>query len=238
MPLQKSKLNFNTSVQYSKSFLVSLTLHGLIGSIFLIVFSVTRNLPSPEPKIAVSLMEYTPSLISKPYIAPVPKIAEPVPHTAKTQPPKSISAPLTPVITPIPVVKTTVITPPTPAVPTPTAPVKAVQPEPIVTKTAPPPPPVNVQKVYEEENLGEIRAILAKNLIYPKNALRLKQQGSVLVTFTLTPEGEISRVAITEGSGYDLLDSAALKLIETTVSQFPKPSKNVTVSVPIGYKLR
>lgn len=224
-------------MQYSKSFLVSLTLHGVIGALFLLVFSMVRHLPTPEAKIAVSLMEYTPSIITKP-ITPTSN-SEPMTRTTLTPlPEKVIDTPITPIpiMTPIPVIKTAV-TPP-PVAPTPSVPVKTVQPEPIPIKAPPPPPPINVQKTYEEENLGEIRAILVKHLTYPKNAQRLKQQGSVLVTFTLTPEKEVIRMSISEGSGYDLLDEAALKLIETTSAQFPKPSKNVTISVPIGYKLR
>jgi protein TonB len=94
------------------------------------------------------------------------------------------------------------------------------------------------QENYEEENLGRIRSILMDRLIYPKNAVRLKQQGEATVTFTLETNREVSQITVTRSSGFELLDDAAKNLILSSASEFPKPSKTVRISVPIAYKLR
>lgn len=107
-----------------------------------------------------------------------------------------------------------------------------------VAKTPPSSQAVNHQKAYEDENLGRIRTLLAQNLTYPKNARRLNLQGEVTVTFSLSPNGEPIALTVTKSSGSELLDEAACRLIQTTAPQFPKPSKTVHISVPIGYRLR
>ena len=115
---------------------------------------------------------------------------------------------------------------------------KAPETLPVAAPKAPPPPPPKVQENYEEENLGRIRSILAERLKYPKNALRLKQQGETTVTFTLGTDRSVSQITITKSSEFELLDEAARALIESSASEFPKPSKSVRISVPIAYKIR
>lgn len=115
----------------------------------------------------------------------------------------------------------------------------AVPPKPSpVAAPEPPPPPVNVQAKYEEENLGRIRAILAQRRTYPKNALRLNQQGDVTVGFELTPSGEVENLRILHSSEFELLDNAARTLIQGCAPEFPKPSKTVRITVPISYSIR
>lgn len=106
------------------------------------------------------------------------------------------------------------------------------------TVVIPKAPPPKVEENYEEENLGRIRTILAERLKYPKNALRLKQQGETTVTFTLGSNREVSQITISQSSGFELLDDAAKDLIESSATEFPKPKKSVRISVPIAYRLR
>jgi len=108
----------------------------------------------------------------------------------------------------------------------------------VQTAAKAPPPPPKTEENYEEENLGRIRAILAERLKYPKNALRLRQQGETTVTFTLDTNRDVSQITITESSGFELLDDAAKNLIESSAGLFPKPAKSVRISVPIAYKIR
>ena len=186
------------------------------------------------------------------------KLLIPPSETDITVPPLQPQQPITktvvkPLHTPKPE-QPSVITPPKPTVlPQKTPVVAAIQPSapvsvpipvakpaeaiPVAAPKAPPPPP-KVQENYEEDNLVRIRSILAARLKYPKNALRLKQQGEAIVTFTLAPSREVSQITITQSSGFDLLDDAARDLIESSASEFPKPSKSVRISVPIAYKLR
>ena len=184
-------------------------------------------IPSPEPDIS------TPSIPVQPP-QPIQKKREPIP-TPKPLEPRVITPPVARVITQSnPVIPR--VQPVAPA----TVPmvVKAPEAIPVAAPKAPPPPPPKVQENYEEENLGRIRSILAERLKYPKNAVRLKQQGEALVTFTLGTDRSVSLVTITKSSEFELLDDAARNLIESSASEFPKPSKSVRISVPIAYKLR
>ena len=67
-------------------------------------------------------------------------------------------------------------------------------------------------------------------------AKKLGIQGIALVTFTLTTSGKVINIQ-TSGAKSILLKSAKKTIIEAS-SSFPRPSQNITISVPISYKLR
>ncbi len=226
----------------SLSFLTSVAIHALIVIIAWWGFDTVRISDKPDNKIRISFLLQPPSEQPSPAEeAPVPP---PPPPKQEIQPPaKAEPRKQQPPIVPAPVtVKPETIRPepPKPAAPSVSAP--AVPP--VTTEKAEPkpvqpsPPPVNVQAKYEEDNLGRIRTILAERLTYPKNALRLHQQGEIVASFSLTPEGEILHLSVAKSSEFELLDTAALRLIETSASSFPKPSKTVRITVPIVYKIR
>lgn len=227
----------------SKPLFYSLALHASLIALFFGTVSTLRHISEPKKqKIAVSLLAYVPQ-------------SAPIVTEAKTPaPPKNV--PLTPPETK-PVIKTappktqpaiprteTAPLPPPPRIQPDTAanvpaaapvPAKAAPAEPPTPKT--PPPSIDHQRAYEEENLARIRSLLLQNKIYPKNAKRLKQQGVATVTFSVSPDGEVSTL-ITKSSGFEMLDDAARLLIKTTAPQFPKPEKTVQITIPIEYKLR
>lgn len=197
---------------------------------------VRTALPIPPEKITLKILLHSPAVIvpEAPLSEPSPKTAEPIP-IPKPETPRIITPPKPRVIAQS---NPTVPTPQNiPTVTPPAALPKASEAAPVTVPKAPPPPP-KAQENYEEENLGRIRAILAERLKYPKNALRLKQQGETSVTFTLGTNREVSQITITQSSGFELLDEAARSLIENSASEFPKPSKSVRITVPIAYKLR
>lgn len=184
-------------------------------------------IPTSEPEVSAPP---TPIQPQKPVMKAV--VPAPVPETQKPRvitPPKPSVIPQNAPVAPM-------FQPPVP-VATPTSVVKTAEVIPAAVPKAPPPPPKS-QENYEEENLGRIRSILADRLKYPKNALRLKQQGESTVTFTLGTDRTVSQITISQSSGFELLDEAARSLIESSASEFPKPSKSVRISVPIAYKLR
>jgi protein TonB len=102
----------------------------------------------------------------------------------------------------------------------------------------PPPPPVNVEKEFLNAHLGEIRGQLLQNFKYPKMAQKLKMQGEVKVSFSLSSDGSVDNIKVVESSGFDILDEDAVALIQKTASTFPKPSKSVRITVPLSYVLR
>jgi periplasmic protein TonB len=197
---------------------------------------ILLNKKSPEPeKVRMAILLQPAKSEKVPLQYPIQKIIPPTPTVEQKQFPTPIPI-KTPVLAPT---KPTITAPhPTPIV-SPVSVPKAVESIPVaIPKASPPPPPPKIEENYAEENLGRIRTILAERLRYPKNALRLKQQGECIVTFSLGADREVSQITITQSSGFDLLDDAAKALIETSASEFPKPKKPVRISVPIAYKLR
>ncbi len=99
-------------------------------------------------------------------------------------------------------------------------------------------PPLNNEKEFLDAHLGEIRSLLIQNLKYPRNAQRLKMQGEVRVSFRLKSDGSVENIEVIHSSGFEILDEDARALIKNTSPQFPKPSKSLTLSVPLSYVLR
>lgn len=169
--------------------------------------------------------------VAKPLPQPLQKSLQPVPQPKV---PQVLPQPKKP-----PLEQSTITALPQKSIPTavPATP-KASEAIPAVAVKASAPVAQKSQETYEEENLGRIRTILMERLTYPKNALRLKQQGEATVTFTLETTREVSQITISKSSGFELLDDAARNLIQSSAGEFPKPSKSVRISVPIAYKLR
>jgi periplasmic protein TonB len=125
-----------------------------------------------------------------------------------------------------------------------TKPIETPQPmaqvEPKITPPAPQPivPQVNAQEQYLDDHLSTIRDILVKYRKYPSQAVRLKQEGSVKVTFRLKHNGEVEDIRVVGSSGYDILDNDALKLIQKSAEYFPKPPQSVRITVPLHYALK
>lgn len=97
---------------------------------------------------------------------------------------------------------------------------------------------INAEEEYLDDHLSFIRDLLLKYRKYPSQAARLKQEGVVKVTFRLKQNGEIEDIRILGSSGYDILDSDAMALIQKTAEYFPKPPKTVRITVPLNYALK
>jgi TonB family protein len=59
-------------------------------------------------------------------------------------------------------------------------------------------------------------------------------EGTVLVDFMINHRGTAEKVRVLKGSGYALLDSSAM---ETVVKASPFPVVNISIEVPITYRL-
>lgn len=78
-----------------------------------------------------------------------------------------------------------------------------------------------------------------KHKVYPEEAASLQQQGKVIVTFTLHPNGLITHLHIQHSSGYADLDQAALTTLENSnpihgVNKYLHQTQNF--SLPIAYQ--
>ncbi len=218
---------------------ISLLFHVIVFGLFL--FWLTGDKPQQLPK---PLKIHISSFVTPSVQTPLPSVAAPLPiiPPKQTIPPLPKPAPIQSVVTKPLLSKTT-------PVPTVSRPIPQIQPQPSVqaptaiaaeipkAPSAPPPPPVNVEKEFLNAHLGEIRSLLLQNMKYPKNAQRLKMQGEVRISFTLGTDGSVENVKVVESSGFEILDEDAVALIEKTATKFPKPNKSVRISVPISYVL-
>ena len=102
----------------------------------------------------------------------------------------------------------------------------------------PPPPPVKtVEEKYLQEHLQVIATLLRKNLYYPKRARKRRIVGEVLMEFTLLKNGDIGNIKVQKGSK-DILNKAAIKTIKKLSGKVPKPSKSITIEIPIVFRLK
>jgi len=230
-------------ITISRPFLYSLLIH--ICLVVLFFFMYTHN-PKQETKTALKLKMISLSSPANPVILTKPTLPQP------KQEIKSLPTQKATPVTPTPVVQKT----PTPAPMTHPTPTVSAQPivRPIVTAPAavPPSPPaeipkaihppiapnVNIEKEFLDAHLGAIRTLLIQNLKYPKNAQCLKMQGEVSVGFRLKSDGSVENIEVIQSSGFELLDEDAKALIKNTAPQFPKPTKSISLSIPLSYLLR
>lgn len=220
-------------ITIKRPFFYSLLIHTFLLSVFIFAFTYT---PKKEPKVTLKLKMISLSAPATPSISK---------KTVPPQPKKEIK--LLPVQKQIPITPTPVIQKTPMPMPTPT-----VQPTPaVVTQTTPFSPPVetpkiahppiapsvNIEKEFLNAHLGEIRALLIQNLKYPKNAQRLRMQGEVRISFRLKSDGGVENIEVIQSSGFELLDEDAKALIRNTAPQFPKPTKSISLSIPLSYLL-
>ncbi|MBW6488394.1 energy transducer TonB [Sulfurimonas sp.] len=93
-----------------------------------------------------------------------------------------------------------------------------------------------VQEEYIEINMQKIAQLLEENLYYPMSARKRNITGLVKVSFTLGIDAKVNNVKILDSQS-DILSRAAIKTIQDLSTKFPKPTKELTLSVPINYNL-
>lgn len=95
---------------------------------------------------------------------------------------------------------------------------------------------ITAQREYVNTNLVKISQLLQENLYYPRRARKRGTQGEVLVKFTLSKNAEVSAVEVLSSTS-DILSRGAIRTIENLSFKFPKPKEDLTLKVPILYKL-
>jgi protein TonB len=225
-------------VRTASPFLLSVGIHLALIALFIgAISALNKTAPVTTEKISLKILMQTHNIETtvpiQPKIQPLQKNSKPIVHPKQSNPLNQPIKPLTEQNKPSVAIAQHIV----PSVSSPLETPKVPESIPVPVAKASPLPPPKQQENYEEENLGRIRAILMERLIYPKNALRLKQQGEVTVIFTLETNRAVSQISIFKSSGFELLDDAAKNLIINSANEFPKPSKPVQISVPVGYKL-
>lgn len=91
------------------------------------------------------------------------------------------------------------------------------------------------------ESIGDIAdrfaARVEANKRYPSMAIRMDQQGVVMVYATLSADGNLLDYGISSSSGYDNLDKAALKAVASSCPFSHGANRSITISVPIHFQL-
>lgn len=160
--------------------------------------------PFPEPSLPEPVVEPppppappAPQSIAKPQPKPMARPPKPRPAKAEASPPVE-ATPVRPEQT-------------APAV---TAPVQAPAP---ATPPAPSPLVPAIDPALEEVYRARIRQAVDAHKHYPRLARRMGEEGTVLMAFTIGPDGRLLGVRVLEGSGSELLDEAALQAVRDAV---------------------
>ena len=93
----------------------------------------------------------------------------------------------------------------------------------------------NIQKVYLAKNLLLIRKQIQKYIKYPKRAKKFGIQDIVKVRFKLLKNGDIVDIVLLKG--HKLFNKATIRAIQKASFKFPKVQKDITIELPIEYKL-
>lgn len=82
----------------------------------------------------------------------------------------------------------------------------------------------------------QLSEILRKHLIYPDLAKKTHAEGLVIVQILLLKNGMIFGSQIIQSSNSAILDKNALQTVKDASVNFPKPSRNLIIQIPIIYK--
>ncbi|MBD3806617.1 energy transducer TonB [Sulfuricurvum sp.] len=231
-----------------KSFLLSLIIHMAILSIVVVLTVFIPYEKKVEPiKIKIMILQ------QKPMPSEIPVFFKPTPPKnveASLDIPKAPVSAIAPVIQPIPKLTPIVTTPITPAAPLPVqksveAPVQKTPETLVVKAVAPKVPsiePIKTDPKAKENYIAHIRQLIDERKVYPKNAKRLKQMGTVIVRFKVVDDGTITNVSVIDSSGFELLDQSAKELLYN-IGRFraiPEElgSEPIDLTLPIEYMLR
>ena len=91
------------------------------------------------------------------------------------------------------------------------------------------------KKEYLDKYLSQIRDLINQNVKYPPKAKKLSIEGTVLVRFKITPNGDVEDITIIDG--HKFLQDATIEAIEEASKSFPKTNKSIEIQIPIEYKL-
>ena len=86
--------------------------------------------------------------------------------------------------------------------------------------------------------LGEVREAVLSTLEYPREARRMRRQGTVAVQFAIGPDGRVSGISVHEGSGHDMLDREACAAVARAASLWGSPGRTVRIRMPVVFTLK
>lgn len=245
-----SKKIYDSSHAKIKAFIASFLIHITLFAT-LIHFknsSELTPLPLESKSIVVSLASYTPSMpaIKEP-AKPTP---QPVHKVKKT---KKVVKPEKKVVKEVPKEKTPEKVQPEPVVPSeaftpPTTDVEPVAQQEVAHQETPdahsPLADSNLPQLHtrstevSNEELARIRILIQNSLRYPAIARKLKIEGVVLISFSLSKDGHVDSLSLLKSSGSSALDKRALQTVSLLDGEYPPLSKKVDLRIPISFSLQ
>jgi len=224
---------------------VSALLHGtvLLAALPLLLWQDKLSVPEEQP-LTLSLAQFQPAPPEP--IAP-PPVAQPEPPPKPKPEPKPVAKPK-PVDKPKPPEKPIEKPKPKPKPEKPIekpAPKPDVAPQPVPVKElalpvvaprpAPAPAPRPVQRVAapapvvnnaaaEAAYRQKLQSLIAARKQYPRMAEKAEVEGTVTVSFTVLPNGTITSARVSQSSGNDWLDKAAVQAVNATSGALPFPA--------------
>ena len=91
-------------------------------------------------------------------------------------------------------------------------------------------------QIYQDQYLQKIIALLQENLYYPRRARKMGIEGRVFISFKLLINQNITDIKVLE-STHDILSRAARRTLENLQGKLPQPNEDLTLKIPIIYKL-
>ena len=94
----------------------------------------------------------------------------------------------------------------------------------------------------EQQYKARLRRLIASYKKYPARAKRNGDEGTVMLAFSLSANGNISNIRVTQSSGSNSLDQAAMSTLKKISGKLPFPvginRKQWQLSLPLVYHLR
>jgi len=249
-------------INLPRAIILSILLHLIVLLLLLPLIHKPKIKPPQILQVKIEVAQKVtpkPDPIKKPELVPQP--AKKVPETPKpveekkVEPQKLEPQKVEPKEAPRPIEKKLEPTPPPP--PQPVAPNEKKD---TTAKEKPTPPPQDIikpadltQEVITSTTSPEkiksaksdysnlLANAISKYKQYPKLAQVRGWQGIVIVEIEMSPTGAVLSMTIKKSSGYDILDTEAMQMIQRAMP-LPQPpeslkSKNFTVLVPVSFQL-
>lgn len=198
----------------------------------------TQPLPAPTT-LKISLNTFTPTP-PKPVVTPQ-KAPIPTPPAPPKQEVKKIKKHHKPLHKKHPISKPE-IKPEVSPKPIKQEPINVQEPTPIQTPkhTQSPKAPkhLSIATSANDERFLRIVSAIKRHQHYPKQALKMKKQGVVEVSFTLLKDGSTKDIRLIKSSGVASLDEAAIKSVQKASKEFVGLDDEYKISLPIAFKIR
>ena len=85
--------------------------------------------------------------------------------------------------------------------------------------------------------LTQIKKAIDSNLLYPRRARMMREEGAAIVQFTNTRQGQLRRLRLLRSTGSAELDDAAKQTIIRASASFPQVKEDYTLRLPIIFRL-